>query len=43
MRKMKNLFMTILTLVVLVLGTTAVSADTTTDLSSMKVYAVDEL
>lgn len=41
MRKMKNLFMTILTLVVLVLGTTAVSADTTTDLSSMKVYAVD--
>lgn len=41
MRKMKNLFMTILTFVVLVLGTTAVSADTTTDLSSMKVYAVD--
>lgn len=42
MRKIKNLFMTILTLFVFVIGTaTSVSADTTTDLSSMKVYAVD--
>ena len=42
MRKMKNLFITILTLFVFVIGTaTSVSADTTTDLSSMKVYAVD--
>ena len=40
--KIKNLFLTIFTLLILVIGSTMpVSADTATDLSSMKVYAVD--
>ncbi|WP_302627082.1 hypothetical protein [uncultured Eubacterium sp.] len=42
MKKIRNLFITVFMLLVLVIGMTiSVSADTTTDLSSLKVYAVD--
>lgn len=42
MMKIKNLWVTVVTLFVLVIGTaTYVSADQATDLSSLKVYAVD--
>ncbi len=42
MMKIRNLWVTVVTLFVLVIGTaTCVSADQATDLSSLKVYAVD--